>query len=74
MINNRVLTTLEYDKILAKCATFAVLDFSKEKIISLSPSDEIEEVKFLLKKTAEAHKLLYTHGVSGIEFFDPITD
>ncbi|MBQ3571626.1 MAG: endonuclease MutS2 [Clostridia bacterium] len=74
MIANRVLTTLEYDKILAKCATFAVLDFSKERIINLTPFDEIEEVKFSLKKTSEAHKLLYTHGVSGIEFFDPISD
>ena len=74
MIEDRVLTTLEYDKILKICSTFAVLDTSKEHINTLKPSAEIEEVKFLLKKTAEAHKLLYTHGVSGIEFFDPITD
>lgn len=74
MIESRVLTVLEYDKILKECASRAVLDLSKQKICEIYPSDEIEEVKFLLKKTCEAYKLLYTYGVSGIEFFDPITD
>ena len=74
MIENRVLTVLEYDKILNICSKFAVLDVSKEAILNLQPCSEIEEVNFLLKKTAEAHKLLYTYGASGIEFFDPITD
>ncbi|MBR3865051.1 MAG: endonuclease MutS2 [Clostridia bacterium] len=74
MIENRVLSVLEYDKILNICSKFAVLGVSKEAILNLRPSYEIEEVNFLLKKTAEAHKLLYTYGASGIEFFDPITD
>ena len=74
MIEKRVLTTLEYNKILALCAKYAVLDFSKQIIEEMTPSDDFEEVNFLLKKTAEAHKLLFTHGASGIEFFDPITD
>lgn len=74
MIEERVLRTLEYDKILHTCSKFAVLDVSKEKILQLIPSNDLEEVNFLLKKTTEAHKLLYTHNVSGIEFFDPITD
>ena len=74
MIENRVLTTLEYDKILKICSSYAVLDISKQRVLELTPLDDIEEVKFLLKKTSEAHKLLYTHGASGIEFFDPITD
>ncbi len=74
MIEERVLSTLEYDKILNTCASFAVLGVTKDKIVNLKPLDELEEVKFLLKKTAEAYKLLYTHGVSGIEFFDPIFD
>ena len=74
MIEKRVLTTLEYNKILALCAKYAVLDFSKQIIEEMTPSDDFEEVNFLLKKTAEAHKLLFTHGASGIEFFDPISD
>ncbi len=74
MIEKRVLTTLEYNKILTLCAKHAVLDFSKQIIKELTPLADFEEVSFLLKKTAEAYKLLFTHGVSGIEFFDPITD
>ena len=74
MIEERVLVTLEYDKILSTCAKYAVLNLSKDAIKALKPSDELQEVNFLLKKTAEAHKLLYTHGASGIEFFDPIED
>ena len=73
-MENRVLTTLEYDKILLSCSKYAVLDVSKENIVNLTPTDNFEEVNFLLKKTFEAYKLLYTHGVSGIEFFDPISD
>ena len=74
MIETRVLTTLEYNKILSLCAKHAVLDFSKQIIENLTPLSDFEEVSFLLKKTAEAYKLLFTHGVSGIEFFDPISD
>lgn len=74
MIEKRVLTTLEYNKILSLCAKYAVLDFSKQIIEEMTPSDDFAEVNFLLKKTAEAHKLLFTHGASGIEFFDPISD
>ena len=74
MIEKRVLTTLEYNKILTLCAKHAVLDFSKQIINELTPLADFEEVSFLLKKTSEAYKLLFTHGVSGIEFFDPITD
>ncbi|MBE5764273.1 MAG: endonuclease MutS2 [Clostridiales bacterium] len=74
MIEKRVLTTLEYNKILTLCAKHAVLDFSKQIIEELTPLADFEEVSFLLKKTSEAYKLLFTHGVSGIEFFDSITD
>ena len=74
MIEKRVLNTLEYNKILSLCAKYAVLDFSKRIIEDLMPSDDFDEVNFLLKKTSEAHKLLFTHGASGIEFFDPIED
>ena len=50
MIEERVLRTLEYDKILQTCSKFAVLGVSKEKILQLTPSNELEEVNFLLKK------------------------
>ena len=74
MVENRVLSVLEYDKILNICSKYAVLGVSREAILNLKPCTDVQEVNFLLKKTYEAHRLLYTYGVSGIEFFDPIND
>ena len=74
MIERRVLSVLEYDKILNFCKDYAVLDSTKEHITQITPSDDLEECLFLLKKTNEAFKLLYTYGVSGIEYFDPLND
>lgn len=74
MIENRVLGVLEYDKILRFCAENAVLDSSKQTLIEQKPTNDLSTAEFLLKKTSEAFKLLYTYGVSGIPFFDEITD
>ncbi|MBQ7408906.1 MAG: endonuclease MutS2 [Clostridia bacterium] len=74
MIENRVLLALEYDKILKICSEYAVLCDTKEQLMQLKPVSDIEEARFLLKKTAEAFKLLYTYGASSIEFYDPLTD
>lgn len=74
MIDERVLYVLEYDKILKFCAENAVLDLSKQTLKMQKPTTDLSTAEFLLKKTSEAFKLLYTYGVSGIPFFDEITD
>lgn len=74
MIDERVLYVLEYDKILKFCAENAVLDLSKQTLKKQKPTTDLSTAEFLLKKTSEAFKLLYTYGVSGIPFFDEITD
>lgn len=74
MIDERVLYVLEYDKILKFCAENAVLDLSKQTLKQQKPTTDLSTAEFLLKKTSEAFKLLYTYGVSGIPFFDEITD
>lgn len=74
MISDKVLHALEYDKILNICSGFAVLDETKESIIAEKPANSLSEADFLLKKTQEAYKLLFDYGVSGIEYFDPLTD
>lgn len=74
MIDDRVSNVLEYDKILRFCAENAVLDVSKETLKKQKPTTDLATAEFLLKKTDEAFKLLYTYGVSGIPFFDEITD
>ncbi len=74
MIDKRVLNVLEYDKILNFCSENAVLDVSKRAIRALTPVSDVDEAEFSLKKTTEAYKLLYTYGVSGIPFFDDLSD
>ncbi len=74
MLSKRVETTLEFNKIKDKLASFAVLYETKKEINNLQPSSDYNQVIKLLDETDEASKLLYDYGVSGIEFFDEITD
>ena len=69
MISAKTLKTIEYDKIMANVATFAVLEPAKEEILSSCPVSDLSEAEFLLKKTNEAYNLLYKYNVSGIYFF-----
>jgi len=53
-LNSKVLTTLEYDKILLRLGRHAATSLGKELIGQLSPSCDFEEVKRRLKGTDEA--------------------
>ena len=73
-MNSRFFEKLELNKVLAQCAEFAVLSKSKEMICGSRPSDDISVVREQLKRTEEADRLLFKAGVSGIEYFDDVTD
>ncbi|MBQ3235752.1 MAG: endonuclease MutS2 [Clostridia bacterium] len=73
MIDNKVLTTLEFDKICEKVSSFAVLETSKEIIKNQDVLGEFNDAKFLLDKTNEAYNL-YVEGVKGVVYFDKIND
>lgn len=73
MITAKTLKTIEFDKITAQVASFAVLQSAKDEILSFNPVSELSEAEFLLKKTEEAHKLLYTYNVSGIYYFPDVS-
>jgi len=70
----KTLKTIEFDKILAEVASYAVLDDAKNEILSFLPVSDLSEAEFLLNKTNEAYALLYTHNVSGIYYFSKIED
>ena len=74
MINEKTINALELNKILGAVAKFAVLGVTKRNILSLRPESDYNKVKLSLKKTEEAFKLLYVHGVSGVEYFGDFTD
>ena len=73
MISNKVIKTLEYDKIAEKVSSFAVLATSKRKILEDEFHLDYQTVKYLLDKTNEAYNL-YLNGVKGVIFFDEIED
>ena len=74
MISEKVLHSLEFDKIEKICSEYAVLERSKRMLCEEVPADDAAQAEFLLKKTAEAFKLLYDYGVAGVDFFDELTD
>lgn len=73
MITQKVIKTLEYDKIAEKVSSFAVLETSKRAILLEGFNLSYENAKFLLDKTNEAYNL-YLNGVKGVVYFDEILD
>ena len=74
MISSKTIKSLEFDKILASISSFAVLKRTKDLIINFSPSSSFKEIVFMQNKTDEAYRLLYTHSVPFINYFDDITN
>ncbi len=74
MFTAKTLKSIEYDKILAKVAEYAVLQPTKYKILEFLPVSDLLEAEFLLKKTEESFKLLYTYSIGGIVYFDDVSD
>lgn len=73
-MDEKVLRTLEFDKVKNKIAEYCVLYSSKDEMNALVPFTEYKSAKNELKKTKEAFELLYTDGVSGVEFYDDLGD
>ena len=74
MISEKTLLSLEYDKILLSLTNFSVLKETKNLILKLKPQTDYDRAQFLLNKTSEAYKLIYTHCVGNVEFFDEMFD
>ena len=74
MISNKTLKAIEYDKIMLEVSNYAVLNKTKEELISFVPLTSFGDAKTLLNKTDEAYKYLYTYSTGGVYFFDDITD
>ncbi len=74
MVSQKTLKAIEFDKILSKVSEYAVLYRTKDLINSFSPLTCFSEVDFLLRKTEEAYNLLYKYNVSGVYFFDDVSE
>ncbi len=71
-MDQKTLVTLEFDKVLQKISSFAVLDRTKRLLLDTLPFTELPFAVNALDKTEEADRLLYRYGVGGIEYFDDI--
>lgn len=74
MILEKTLKVLEYDKIMASVAEFAVLTQTKEQICSFAPLTALSDVELLLKHVDEAYKYLFTYSIGGIYYFSDVID
>ncbi len=73
-MNARAIENTELNKILAAVAGFATLDNSKTRLLQTQPTPLLSEAKERLKTTEECLALLFSHGVSKIEYFPPFSD
>ncbi|MBE5785869.1 MAG: endonuclease MutS2, partial [Clostridiales bacterium] len=69
MMQERVLKTLEYDKILHEVELRASCCIGRELAAVLTPSNDYSEVQRLLTLTGEAETLLYRTGQSPVDDF-----
>ena len=73
MIDEKVLLSLEFNKIRSKISEYCVLYGGKEAALSVEPLGFME-AKAAMDETTEAYSLLYDKGVPGIEFYDDLGD
>lgn len=73
-MNENFYEKLELNKVLARCAEYCTLESGKSLVSSCDPSSDLAEVRERLVRTAEADELLFRCGVSGVEYFEDVSD
>jgi DNA mismatch repair protein MutS2 len=61
-MNNRVLNTLEYNKIINTLTNIAISPMGKELASTLTPSSNLDEINANLDETSDATNLIVKHG------------
>lgn len=73
-MNAKAMESTELNKILALVSNFAVLDGGKLRVQNTTPCNLLSETRKRLKRTEECVELLFTHGVSTVEYYSPFDD
>lgn len=68
-MNERVLHSLEFDKIRVQCASHTASDIGREFVDALEPTDDLERAEMLLRETWEADGIARRIGGSPIDTF-----
>ncbi|MBQ8197654.1 MAG: endonuclease MutS2 [Clostridia bacterium] len=74
MISLKTLESIEYDKIKDILSNYAVLESTKSTINGFLPVTDFKQAEYLLNKTEEAFKVLYTYNLPSIYYFDDLTE
>ena len=61
-MNQKTITTLEFDKIIASLSSMATMDITKEAILKMEISDNIKKINRLQEETAQSLKLVAKKG------------
>jgi len=67
IMHEKSIQTLEYPKILERVAREAAFSASKERVLELSPTPDIEEARRRLAYTTEAYQLLEQRAEAGVQ-------
>ncbi|MBE7085849.1 MAG: hypothetical protein E7366_01695, partial [Clostridiales bacterium] len=73
-MNQRAIEKTELNKILALVSEYAVLEGTKERLKNTQPTSVLQEARKRLKQTEEGSKLLFSYGISKVEYFSPFDD
>lgn len=73
-MNAKAIESTELNKILSLVSNFAVLDGGKLRVQNTTPCNLLSETRKRLKRTEECVELLFTHGVSTVEYYSPFDD
>lgn len=72
-MNDKVLSVLEYDKIISILMQYAVTQSGKKAISALKPVNQFKKVVKLLNETREAESIIYGNSSYPLSSFDEIT-
>ncbi len=73
-MNQKAIEKTELNKILSLVAEYAVLEGGKARTLQTQPTPLTAEAKKRLKQTGECVSLLFSYGVSKVEYFSPLED
>lgn len=74
MTSQKVLTIIEFDKILSIASSYAVSEIGKEFLIKTLPTDDFLLASKCLDQTYEAYRILYLKFIDPINYFDDIEE
>lgn len=72
MTSKKVLTIIEFDKILELASSYTVSEIGKEFLIKTLPTDDFLLANKYLDQTYEAYRILYEKSIDPISYFDDI--